>query len=150
MGTVTRHRVENAAELSAFLVLRPGDRAFPAADVANLQAIARRLHRLDERSCNEDLTCPKCRGDGYGTDKRDGLPSSRVKCRACAGRGSTTGRTEARLEQQARDIATRYGCRLYVQGDPRGWPLYLIPNESGPAAEDDSRYNQRGTAVCPH
>jgi hypothetical protein len=139
-------RIRNAAELVAILATRPqaGDgRVPPAADVVLLlQRAARAIHRDLERACNGELeNCPKCDGNGWHTGK---------DCPTCAGSGYTTGKRIANLEQRVRDTVAPYGLRVYVQGDPRGWPLYLIPEESGDAREDDSRYNQRGFAVCPH
>lgn len=90
-----------------------------------LHVISGRLHRLAERQCNEDLTCAKCRGEGG---------SNMSTCRACAGSGLTIGRTLARLERQATEIAAHYGCRAYFQGDPRGCALYLVPGEIVPNA----------------
>ena len=53
---------------------------------------------------------------------------------------------EANLTRAANEIAAHYGCRAYVQGDPRGCSLYLIPAELHPESEDDSRYSS-GHAV---
>jgi len=92
-----------------------------------LHMISGRLHRIAERNCNFSYACPDCGGEGKAGGQFKG-----DDCRACAGRGSTTGRTEDRLEQQARDIAEHYRCRAYFQGDPRGCSLYLIPEEMIP------------------
>lgn len=107
----------------------------PARHATALHLISGRLHRLAERQCNEDLTCKACGGEGY---RRNGDGPRYVignECRACAGEGLTTGRTLARLERQAREIAEHYGCRAYFQRDPRGCSLYLVPQEIIPATE---------------
>lgn len=150
-----RMRVENAAQLGAIFEGRcPKDHAvveWPADAVLAVQKAARILHRNAERACNEDCGCPKCDGYGYTENKANGARKGmREDCHACAGTGLTFGRREARLMERVRAICGPYRLRVYEQGDPRGWPLYLIPEESGPASEDASRYNQRGTAVCPH
>jgi len=123
----------------------------PADDSLELHRIATRLHRADERNCNEDLTCPACGGDGF-TKPPDGtsaLPDQPWECRKCAGRGRTTGRAEARNEARAREIANAYNLRVYFQGDPRGCPLYLIPNEREAGQGGDAcNYSITGIAVC--
>jgi len=114
----------------------PGSRS--ADDAGELHAIARRLHRYDERNCSEDLGCRKCNGNGIITETTNHgvtLPSpvpGGETCKACAGKGHTLGRREARAEERAREIAARYRMRAYFQGDCRGCPLYLIPEESIP------------------
>jgi len=50
-----------------------------------------------------------------------------------------------RLEEQAREIASKYNLRAYHQSDPRGWSLYLVPLE----LSIDSQYDQ-GLGICPH
>lgn len=130
-------RIENAIQLTRLLEQRkPRDAAFVSNDIIfEAQRAARIIHHHDERRCNEDLTCPTCKGDG---------------CKKCADSGDRLGRADARLLDKLRDSLKPYRLRVYEQGDPRGWPLYLIPEESGPESEDDSHYNQRGTSVCPH
>lgn len=146
---MSKHRAENAASLAATLArkvenMQEKPERSLVGDVAELQRIARALHKMDERACNEDLGCRTC--DGYGTtDKSHNVGP---KCPKCDGHGTTTGKREERLTEKARAIAAAYGFRLYVQGDPRGWPLYLIP-DTYPATEDGSWYSSRGLAVCP-
>lgn len=159
---MSRYRVENAAQLAVVLARKADnmqerpDRSV-SHDVSELQRIARSLHRMDERACNEDLGCRKCDGRGFALLESGaaGAPiadpareSDRMECKSCAGSGLTTGKREARLVAQATAIAEAYGFRLYQQGDPRGWPLYLIP-DNYPASEDGSWYSSRGVAVCP-
>jgi hypothetical protein len=93
----------------------------PARHAVTLHRISGHLHRLAERACNEDLTCPDCGGEGKagGQFKAD-------DCRACAGHGTTVGRRLERLQADARQIAEHYGLQVYFQTDPRGCSLYLI------------------------
>lgn len=120
----------------------------PSRHAVALHVISGKLHRIAERQCNEDLTCPKCGGAGQAPDpetyERTGDPYGNT-CRACAGRGNTLGRRETALEKAAAAIATHYGLRAYFQGDPRGCSLYLLGNEVKPG-EEASNYN-RGHAV---
>lgn len=106
-----------------------------ARHAVTLHRISGRLHRIAERLCNEDLTCPRCGGDGRISweSKRTG-PSIR-DCRACAGHGTTVGRQLERLREDAREIATHYGLRAHFQTDPRGCALYLIDPASVPDGE---------------
>lgn len=154
-------RTENAAELAAMLAGRLASGRVdhekaqrPAALVIALQKAARTLHRNAERACNEDCGCPKCGGLGFFDHRTDAARDPKragvnATCRACAGSGQVFGRRQARIMARIRESCAAYGLRVYEQGDPRGWPLYIIPDESGPKSEDHSRYNQRGVAVCP-
>lgn len=106
-----------------------------------LHRIATRLHRIAERQCNEDLTCRNCKGEGmeptksgkgYATKKN----GAAIRCKPCAGTGNTLGRTEKRLEARAVELAAAYRMRVYFQGDPRGCPLYLVPEEIIPECKN--------------
>jgi hypothetical protein len=105
-----------------------------------LHVISGLLHRQAERLCNEDLTCPKCAGQGEYAPGQSGAPMQ--ACPRCAGRGNTLGRREASLLADAQEIAGHYGLRAYHQTDPRGCALYLLD-----PGTDDNDYN-RGHAVC--
>ena len=50
-----------------------------------------------------------------------------------------------RLEEQAQEIAKKYGLNAYHQSDPRGWSLYLISPDSQP-----ERDYTKGLGICPH
>lgn len=155
-----RMRTENAAQLGSMFERRKprevvGPITWPADAVLEVQKAARILHRNAERNCNEDCGCRKCDGNGYTTDAAsrevEYHPAvTRTACRACAGSGLTFGKREARLMERVRATCAPYRLRVYEQGDPRGWPLYLIPEESGPQSDDGSWYSSRGVAVCPH
>lgn len=123
MDSYATIRSENAAELAQY-GLKPWA-------VAELQAIARSLHRLDEASCNYGLT-----------ERQD--------------------KKEARLESDAAAIAKDARLKVYRQGDPRGWPLYIYRQRdltayanrqdfgrTGPLSIDCC-YNSVGKGVCPH
>jgi hypothetical protein len=107
----------------------------PARHAVALHVVSGKLHRIAERQCNEDLTCRACDGGGLGT-------LTTTACRACAGRGSTLGRREARLEAGALEIAKHYGLGVYFQGDPRGCSLYI-----GDAEHMNGANYNRGHAV---
>lgn len=119
----------------------------PFTDAEVLRRAAMTLRRIAERECREDTGCPKCHGNGIVDVDMSGKS---VECRKCAGTGSILGPRSVGAEKRAAEVAGRYGLRVYVQGDPRGWPLYLIPAESYPSpAGDASNYSLRGYAVCP-
>lgn len=136
-------RLENAVHLAAMLEgrkpqLRDGYTVAVHDLVDRLQALARRSHRNAERMCNGVLPeCPKCHGDGWN-------------CKKCRETGYPALAREEKAVAALRETLKPYRLRVYEQGDPRGWPLYLIPEEAGPASDDASWYNSRGVAVCPH
>ena len=119
--------------------------ALVGANAIRLQAVARTLHRLGEQGCN-------------GFQDASGNWDQAAEERA--------DRREDRLLREADDIAARHGYRVYYQGDPRGWPLYLwrqadldawnerrgeYPDRpDGGRLGIDSCYNAVGVAVCPH
>jgi hypothetical protein len=146
---------EHIAQTAALLAARsararvPGASGSPtlaAEDAVELHRIATKLHRYDERNCCEDLGCRECQGNGYTSDAAS--PEVVRPCRKCAGKGHTLGRREARAKARAREIAKPYGLRVYFQGDCRGAPVYLIPNDAGTPSEDHSNYSSWGVAVC--
>lgn len=131
----TKLRLENAIDLAALLMARSGHQRVTGL-VEKLQSVARQSHRNAERHCNGELIeCSICQSEG---------------CEACLGTGYPVLARETRAMDKLRDALRSYRLRIYEQGDPRGWPIYLIPEESGPASEDASHYNARGIAVCPH
>ena len=101
-----------------------------------LHVISGLLHRQAERLCNEDLTCPKCAGQGEYAPGQSGAPMQ--ACPRCAGRGNTLGRREASLLADAQEIAAFYGLAVYHQGDCRGCALYLCdPKDANQASYDN-------------
>ena len=75
--------------------------------LSDLRGISRKLHRIFERQCN-----------GYSnpfTGDYDDAAAMRDE------------RREEKLKAKAGEIATGLGVKLYVQGDPRGCSLYLVP-----------------------
>ena len=132
-----RERKENAMHLAAMLAPRASGVSVSYA-VNYAQRAARITHKNAERMCNGTLAeCSACHGDGWG-------------CKKCRETGYPTLAREARMLDRLRETLKPFKVRIYEQGDPRGWPLYLIPEEAGLESEDDSRYDQRGMAVCPH
>lgn len=96
-------------------------------DSIALQRLARMLYRSYEQDCN-----------GYGDDQAQARAEKR----------------QARLEAEAREIAQRYSLTLYVQTDPRGWPLYLLTSDQitnivVAGGTLDGHYDI-GRAVYPH
>jgi len=43
---------------------------------------------------------------------------------------SSQEKNESKLEERAKEIASNLGMAIYHQGDPRGWPLYLVPDDN--------------------
>ena len=93
----------------------------PIEDALTLHRIAGSLHRYDERICSVEMS----EAEAARVDRR-----------------------VANLEAKARTIATAYGFRLYVQGDPRGCPLYLIPETVVPVFGIDRE--PEGVTVAEH
>ena len=144
MNTKDTREMMNTAALLERRGINLGLEWMSAADDADeLHALARRLHRYDERGCSEDLGCPHCDGNGTTTGEYAAADGT---CRACAGRGRTTGRREAKAESRAAEIAARYRMRTYFQGDCRGCPLYLIPEEAVPADRSEKLLAYAGYA----
>jgi hypothetical protein len=138
---------QTAVMLRTRAVADPGTKETPwpglcaARHATALHMLSGRIHRIHERQCNEDLHCGHCSGEGYLQEGNAVVPLPQHRpCYHCAGTGSTVGRTLARLERQALDIAEHYRCRLHVaDGGLAG--LYLIPCEAQDAAKDESNPN---------
>ena len=95
--------------------------------VRDLPGIARRLTKVFERQCN-----------GYQTGSGDWDEAAAKRDEA----------REARLTNRALELAAQCGARLYVQGDPRGWPLYLYWHAELTTDEKiDSCYSRRAVGV---
>jgi len=56
---------------------------------------------------------------------------------------------ETRLESRAVAIAQGYGLKVYRQGDPRGWPLYLYDPDKISEDKIESVYWPQAQGVCP-
>ena len=91
-----------------------------------LTTIARRLHRAFERRCN-------------GHQDYNGNWDEKAALR--------DERSVERLAAQAQEIAQRMSATIYVQGDPRGWPLYLIWADDLQGRDVESCYNTAGIGV---
>lgn len=117
--------IEFGADLQKRLDAMPKrSRRCPYAGVyaGDLFKIAKALHALDEHDCNHGLT-----------------PSQETR--------------EAKLEAQAQEIAGQLGKGViaYRQGDPRGWPLYIIFPGDIPKREGMAAHNcySNGVGVPP-
>lgn len=144
---MTKENREAFGRLCNLLANSPGAASHDwATDAETLRRAAMTLHRIAERQCCEDTACERCAGNGFTKDE-DKPP---VPCGKCARTGDKLGPREAGATRRASEVAARYGFRVYVQGDPRGWPLYLIRSADYPdATGDPSAYSSRGFAVCP-
>lgn len=112
-----RIQLENAVELAKA--------GFEAWEIERLHKAARVLHRLDERACN-----------GY-TDwqgKHD------------AGAEEKADKREERIKKEIATLLASHNLIAYFQGDPRGWPLYLLTPE---VHAKGAGYYTQGLAVCP-
>jgi len=107
-------------------------------DAVALRRISMTLHRWFEHECNGAIQRDGERGDGlpFWHSTFDGRKLYRAPDRE---RGALK-----RLEA----IMARYpGLTSYIQGDPRGCPLYILrPGDVPEGKEADSYYN-RGVAV---
>ena len=108
---------ENAAELAG-LGLRPQQ-------VAALQKLARQLHRLDEQLCN-----------GFQDGKGDWDEKATERAE----------RRQEQAERAAKKIGAESGLSVYLQGDPRGWPLLV----SGETIQDHDTLRSGIVRVCPY
>lgn len=120
-------------------------------DAVALRRIAMTLHRWHELECGD--------GNNYGSwaierdDAGDGPPFM-VHHHYTHGRGGDyTTRTkipdrEAGALKRLGNILKHYpGLSFYIQGDPRGAPLYILKPRDIPAGEDVGGYYSRGIAV---
>lgn len=84
-------------------------------DCLKLQNISKRLHKMDEGDCNLQRS-----------ERGQSMADTRTK----------------RLEEDAMEIAARYGLVAYHQSDPRGCSLYLLTKEQ----KESGQYDQ-GIAI---
>ena len=87
------------------------------ARIDELKTIERKLHRIDERNCSENMN---------------------------EGQILRIQNKEARLLARATEIAESLGLAVYHQGDCRGNSLYLVPKGK---KIDDSNYNSEGVCL---
>ena len=86
-----------------------------------IQRIARRLHKLDEKSCNVPMN-----------DKQEASHEKRI----------------VSLILQARAEAEPHGFQVYHQGDPRGCSLYLVKPEDLRGLDIESAYDRGLSVYC--
>ena len=123
---MTKAHDEEIARFSTSLYRRANTTGEAWEAIRELPPIGRKLRRIFERQCN-----------GYQT------PAGTENV-AAAKRDETL---EELLTKRAQEIAGRVGASLYVQGDPRGAPLYLIFPGDVPEGQDVGSYYSRGLCV---
>ena len=119
-------REENIAVIAVTLSQHSSEPRLPlvfARDAGQLQSIARQLHRFDELACSEEWV-------GNDTRRKEELRS-------------------LRLANKAILIAQRYGLRVYLQGDPRGWPLYLFDPATLDGHDIEQVYPSQALGISP-
>ena len=135
MTTGTRGRVSPREQNRMQLVPLLGE------DAATMQGIARSIHRLDEQLCN-----------GYQDwgDHWDYAATERAEKRG------------ERLDARAAELAAAHALLVYIQGDPRGWPVYVyrqtdidecnkgrVIDSYNPPLDIRSCYSMVAVGVCP-
>ena len=107
-------------------------------DAATLRRIATTLHRWSEAEC----------GNEYGAIERDEA-TGRPYWYSCMSRRRTPvpDREGGALRRLASVMKAYPALTVYVQGDPRGAPLYLLRPGDVPEGEDAESYYNRGVAV---
>jgi hypothetical protein len=131
------------ANLANVVSVQLGRLGFTVAEVKALVLWSRRLHRHAERCCNGLLeyddtgACFKVVRDRTGSElarrpARDIEAEALAACRVII---------DGRNAREALPPVT-----FYLQGDPRGCPLYIIP-ASLSVEEVDARYTSVGVAV---
>jgi hypothetical protein len=128
---------------------------FSPADAEALRRISLTLRRWSEHECNGAIQRDGDQGDGdpYWYNVNTGRKIGRVPDRE---RGALKRlqtiideRNDRALAGIARTDAAviRLAATYYVQGDPRGCALYILPPGAVPAGADVDGYYSRGIAV---
>lgn len=107
-------------------------------DAANLRRIAMTLHTWHEAECGTGNGCVErneATGKPYWLNSRTG------------NRMAVPDREKGALKRLA-DVMARYPTlRAYIQGDPRGAPLFILKPGDVPEDGTDDAYYSRGVAV---
>ena len=119
---------------------------------------AAKLHRIAERECNEDCTCPSCGGSGQivttkGPVQRNGemiLTECPSRCASCAGTGSTLGKRSRAAERRASEILSPFGLFPAFQRDLRGWPIAILASEADARSLGHNGEPRELLRVTPH
>lgn len=119
------------------------DMGFTRAEAEALFRIEKTLHRWFERECGDD------RGAIERDEKTDKPFYVWWSTDGREHRYAVPDREAGARKRLARIMAEHPTCTAYVQTDPRGCALYIIPLEAlADGAKVDSVYNARGEAVC--
>ena len=119
------------------------DMGFTRAEAEALFRIERTLRRWFERECGDD------RGAIERDEKTDKPFYVWWSTDGREHRYAVPDREAGARKRLARIMAEHPTCTAYVQTDPRGCALYIIPLEAlADGAKVDSVYNARGEAVC--
>jgi len=107
-------------------------------DALALRRIAMQLHRWHERECGSDSGCIE----------RDETTGKCFWLNAYTGNRYPVRDMETPALKRLAKIMKNYpSMRSYIQGDPRGAPLYILRSGDVPEGGDDDAYYNHGIAV---
>jgi hypothetical protein len=108
-------------------------------DALDIRRIAMTLHRWSELEC----------GDEHGCVERDEKTNKTYWLNATTSRRSPIPDRETGALKRLEKIMARYpALKFYVQGDPRGAPLYILRPGDVPDGRSAESYYNHGIAVC--
>ena len=108
-------------------------------DAVKLRRIAMTLHRWFELECGTENGCVE----------RDEETSKTYWLNSYTGKRWPTPDRETGAMNRLDDIMTGYpDLTYYIQGDPRGAPLYILRPGDIPKGSDPDAYYNRGVVVC--
>ena len=108
-------------------------------DAHALRRIAMTLHRWSERECNGEIERDEVTGKTYAVYGQNG-PGKISRYR--------TADRERGAQKRLIEIMARYPSMVaYLQGDPRGAPLYVIPRAQLGDRDVSAYYSSVGIAV---
>lgn len=112
-----------------------------SADAASLRRIAMTLHRWSELECGDE------RGNAIERDDETGKPFMTYdRGQGPRGRYPVPDREKGAIKRLVQLMSKYPNLHEYIQGDPRGAPLYILTAEQVEGADISSIYN-RGVAV---
>ena len=113
---------------------------FDVDEVDALCRIERTLSRWAEHECNGNIEREGDNADGKPFWSSPGLGRHMMYPIADRERGA--------IRRLDAIMARHVGFKSYVQGDPRGCALYIVPDADVPPGADIGSYYTRGIAVC--